>query len=67
MGVDNEEISSRFTKTFKGHFLKSEVTILSSFKAQLLSHCSSTVVYDISFFSSESLLLSNVHFHFFSK
>ena len=55
MGVDKGELSSRCTKTFKGHFLKSEFTSLSTFKAQLLSHCSSAEVYDIPFlFSSES-------------
>ena len=51
MGVDKEELSTRFTKTFKGHFLKSGVTSLSTFKAELLSHCSSTPVYDIQFSS----------------
>ena len=60
MGVDKEELSSRFTKIFKGHFLKWGVKGLATFKAELLSHCSSTAVYDIPFSSSVSLLLSNV-------
>ena len=60
MGVDKEELSCRCTKTFKGHFLKSQVISLSTFKAELPSHCSLTVVYDIPLCSSESLLLSNV-------
>ena len=60
MGVDKEEMSSRYTKTFKGHFIKSEVTSLSTFKAELLSHCSSTAVYDIPCSRFEFLLLSNV-------
>ena len=46
---------------FKGHFFKSKVTNLSTFIGELLSICSSTVVYDIQFCSSESLLLSNVN------
>ena len=66
MGVDKEELSSRCTKTFKGHFLKSWVIFsnvsLSTFKAKLLSHCSSTVVYDIpissSTFIASSLLVA---------
>jgi hypothetical protein len=41
---------NRYAKIFKGHFLKS----LSTFKAELLSHCSSTAVHFL------SLLLSNV-------
>ena len=57
MGVDKEELSRRCFKTFKGHFLKSG---LSTFKAELLSHCSSTVVYEISFSSSESLLFVRI-------
>ena len=60
MGVDKEELSSRFTRTFQGHFLKSEDTSLLTFKTELLSNCSSTVVYDIPFHSSESVLLHNV-------
>jgi hypothetical protein len=35
MGVDKEELSSMCTKTFKSHFLKSGVTSLSTFKAEL--------------------------------
>ena len=64
MGVDKEELSSRCTKTFTGHFLKSGVTNLSTFKAELPSHCSSTAVYDIPFASAEYLLLCNVKKHF---
>jgi hypothetical protein len=60
MGVDKEGLSNSSTKTLKGHFLKSEFTSLSTFKAKLLSHFSSIVVYDIPFCRSESLLLSNV-------
>ena len=37
MGVDKEEHSCRCTKIFKGHFLKSEVTSLSTFKAEFIS------------------------------
>jgi hypothetical protein len=54
MGIDKEELSSRFTKKFKGHFLKREVTNVSTFKTELLSHCSSTVVYDMPFSGSVS-------------
>ena len=60
MGVDKEGLSNSNTKALKGHFQKNEFTSLSTFKAKLLSHCSSTVVYDIPFCSSESLLVSNV-------
>ena len=59
MGVDKDQLCSRCTKTFKGHFLKSQVTNSSIFKAELLSLCSSTVVYDIQFSSSVSTF-SNV-------
>ena len=59
MGVHKKELTSRCTKYSRGHFLKSGVTSLSTFKAELLSHCPSTAVYDIKFSSSESLLLSN--------
>ena len=54
MRLDKEELSSSF--------LKSEVISLSPFKAELLSHCSSTAVYDIPLSSSVSLLLSYVKF-----
>jgi hypothetical protein len=40
--------------------LRRVIASLSTFNAGLLSHCSSTVVYDVPFSSSESLLLSNV-------
>lgn len=49
-GVDKEELSSMCTKTFKGNFLRSDFTSLSTFKADLLSHCSSTTVYDYTTF-----------------
>ena len=51
MSVDKLQLSSRFTKIFMDHFLKSGGT---RFKAELLFF-----LYDIQFCSSESLLLSN--------
>ena len=56
MGVDKEEL---FT-TYPNIQRQKEFTSCSTFKAELLSHCSSTVVYDIPYCSSESLLLSRV-------
>ena len=41
--VDKEELSSR-NQNIQRSFCLSEVTSLSFFKAELLSHCSSTVV-----------------------
>jgi hypothetical protein len=54
MGVDKEGLSNSSTKTFKSLILKSEFTSLWTFKAKWLSHCSSTVVYNISFCSIKS-------------
>jgi hypothetical protein len=62
-GVDKEKLSSRCTKTFKGHFLQSVVKSLSNIKAELLCHCYLTVVYDN--FLALSLLLSYVKKHNF--
>ena len=57
MGVDKEALSGSCTKTLKGNFLKSDFTSLSTFKAELLSHCSSTVTYDVSFSSRVSTFI----------
>jgi hypothetical protein len=59
MGVDKEELFTRY-QNIQRSFPISEFTSVSYFKAELLSHCSSTMQYDIQFCSSESLLLSNV-------
>ena len=50
--VKTKDSSPVGTKTFKGPFLKSEFTSLSTFKAEVLSYCSSNAVYDIQFCSS---------------
>jgi hypothetical protein len=62
MGVDKEELSIRCIKQFKGHFLNSVVTSVSTFKAEFLSNCSLTAVYEITF-SSAVCLLSNIKKH----
>jgi hypothetical protein len=57
-GTKKSSPVGRCIKTFKGHFHKSEVTNSSTFKAECIIHCSSTVVYDIPFSSSMSTLLN---------
>jgi hypothetical protein len=50
MGGDKEELSTSSTKIFMGHFLKSGVTSLATFKAELLSNCSSNVALILYFY-----------------